>query len=138
MKNISNFIIEKLKVTAKQGRELPTWGEFVNALYHFPGKVVDLANFCEELEDAEIKDYPTFVNDGNVRYPEDGHIMKLRADADTPESQSIIIYFNHDYYYTVDYDVVRMWAKDYTILINSLGEDLYLKIYNEMKEYYRD
>ena len=138
MKNISNFINEKLKITAKQGRELPTWGEFVNALYHFPGKVVDLANFCEELEDAEVKDYPTFVNDGNVRYPEDGHIMKLRADADTPESQSIIIYFNHDYYYTVDYDVVRMWAKDYTILINSLGEDLYLKIYNEMKEYYRD
>ena len=138
MKNISKFITEKLKVTTKQGRELPTWGEFVNALYHFPGKVVDLANFCEELEDAEIKDYPTFVNDGNVRYPEDGHIMKLRADADTPESQSIIIYFNHDYYYTVDYDVVRMWAKDYTILINSLGEDLYLKIYNEMKEYYRD
>lgn len=138
MKNISNFIIEKLKVTAKQRQELPTWGEFVNALYHFPGKVVDLANFCEELEDAEVKDYPTFINSGNVRYPEDGHIMKLRADADTPESQSIIIYFNHDYYYTVDYDVVRMWAKDYTILINSLGEDLYLKIYNEMKEYYRD
>lgn len=137
MKNISNFIIEKLKVTAKQRQELPTWGEFVNTLYHFPGKVVDLANFCEELEDAEVKDYPTFINGGNVRYPEDGHIMKLRADADTPESQSIIIYFNHDYY-PVDYDTVRMWAKDYKILINSLGEDLYLKIYNEMKEYYRD
>ena len=72
-----------------------------------------------------------------MRYPEDGHIMKLRADADTPESQSIIIYFNHDYY-PVDFDTVRMWAKDYKILINSLGEDLYLKIYNEMKEYYRD
>ena len=137
MKNISNFIIEKLKVTAKQGQELPTWGEFVNALNHFPGKVVDLANFFEELEDAEVKDYPTFVNDGNVRYPEDGHIMKLRADADTPESQSIIIYFKYEYY-LVDFATVRMRAKDYKILINSLGEDLYLKIYNEMKEYYED
>ena len=137
MKNISNFIIEKLKVTAKQGQELPTWGEFVNALNHFPGKVVDLANFCEELEDAEVKDYPTFVNNGNVRYPEDGHIMKLRADANTPESQSIIIYFKHDYY-PVDYDAVRMWAKDYKILIDSLGEDLYLEIYNKMKELYGD
>ena len=137
MKNISRFITEKLKVTAKQGRELPTWGEFVNALYHFPGKVVDLANFCEELEDAEVKDYPTFVNDGNVRYPEDGHIMKLRADADTPESQSIIIYFKYEYY-LVDFATLRMRAKDYKILINSLGEDLYLKIYNEMKEYYED
>ena len=137
MKNISTFIIEKLKVTAKQRQELPTWEEFVDALYHFPGKVVDLANFSEELEDAEVKDYPTFVNSGNVRYPEDGHIMELHADIDTPESQSIIIYFKHEYY-TVDFDIVRMWAKDYKILINSLGEDLYLKIYNKMKEYYRD
>ena len=137
MKNISKFITEKLKVTTKQRQDLPTWEEFVDALYHFPGKVVDLANFCKELEDAEVKDYPTFVNGGNVRYPEDGHIMELHADIDTPESQSIIIYFKHEYY-TVDFDIVRMRAKDYKILINSLGEDLYLKIYNEMKEYYRD
>ena len=133
MKNISKFITEKLKVTTKQRQDLPTWEEFVDALYHFPGKVVDLANFCKELEDAEVKDYPTFVNGGNVRYPEDGHIMELHADIDTPESQSIIIYFKHEYY-TVDFDIVRMRAKDYKILINSLGEDLYLKIYNEMKE----
>ena len=137
MKNISNFIIEKLKITAKQRQELPTWEEFFDALYHFPGKVVNLANFSEYLEDAEVKDYPTFVNNGNVRYPEDGHIMELRADDDTPESQSIIIYFKYEYY-PVDFDTVRMWAKDYKILIDSLGEDLYLKIYNEMKEYYRD
>ena len=137
MKNISNFILEKLKVIPKQRQELPTWEEFVDALYHFPGKVVDLANFSEELEDAEVKDYPTFVNDGNVRYPKDGHIMELHVDADTPESQSIIIYFKHEYY-PVDFDTVRMWAKDYKILIKSLGEELYLKIYNELKEYYRD
>ena len=137
MKNISKFITEKLKITAKQGQELPTWGEFVNALYHLPGKVVNLANFCEELEDAEVKDYPTFVNDGNVRYPEDGHIMKLRADADTPESQSIIIYFKYEYY-LVDFATLRMRAKDYKILINSLGEDLYLEIYNKMKEQNRN
>ena len=137
MKNIKNFILEKLKVTAKQRQELPNWEEFVDALYHFPGKVVDLSNFSEELEDAEVKDYPTFVNAGNVRYPEDGHIIKLYADADTPESQSIIIYFKYEYY-PVDFTTVRLWAKDYKILINSLGEDLYLNIYNEMKEYYRD
>ena len=137
MKNISKFITEKLKITAKQGRELPTWEEFVDALVHFPGKVADLANFSEELEDAEVKDYPAFVNGGNARYPEDGHIMELHADADTSESQSIIIYFKYEYY-PVNFATVRMWAKDYKILINSLGEDLYLKIYNEMKEYYRD
>ena len=137
MKNIKNFILEKLKVTAKQRQELPNWEEFVDALYHFPGKVVDLSNFSEELEDAEVKDYPTFVNAGNVRYPEDGHIIKLYADADTPESQSIIIYFKYEYY-PVDFTTVRMWAKDYKILINSLGEDLYLNIYNEMKELYED
>ena len=107
MKNISNFIIEKLKVTAKQGQELPTWEEFVDVLYHFRGKVVNLANFCEELEDAEVKDYPTFVNGGNVRYPEDGHIMELHATASTPESKSIIIYFKYEYY-PVDFTTVIM------------------------------
>ena len=137
MKNISKFITEKLKVTAKQVKELPTWEEFVDALYHFPGKVVDLANFSDELEDAEVKDYPVFVNNGNVRYPEDGHIMELRATANTPESQSIIIYFKYEYY-PVDFTTVIMWAKDYKILINSLGEELYLEIYNKMKELNRE
>lgn len=137
MKNISTFITEKLKITAKQGQKLPTWEEFVDALYHFPGKVVDLANFSEELEDAEVKDYPKFLTDGNDVFHKDGHIMKLCADADTPESQSIIIYFKYEYY-PVDFVTERMWAKDYEILINSLGKELYVNIYNEMKEYYRD
>ena len=133
MKNISKFILEKLKVIPKQRQELPTWEEFVDALYHFPGKVVDLANFSEELEDAEVKDYPTFVNDGNVRYPESGHIMELHADYDTPRNQSIIIYFKYERYPT-SFITVRMWAEDYEILIKSLGEELYLEIYNRMKE----
>ena len=60
--------------------------------------------------------------------------MELRATTSTPESKSIIIYFKYGYY-PVDFTTVIMWAKDYKILINSLGEDLYLKIYNEMKEY---
>ena len=137
MKNISNFITEKLKITAKQAQKLPTWEEFVDALDHFPGKAVNLANFCEELEDAEVKDYPTFVNGGDIQYPEDGHIMELHADADTAESQSIIIYFKYEYY-PVNFVRIRMWAKDYEILINSLGKELYTNIYNEMKEYYRD
>ena len=98
MKNISTFITEKLKITAKQSQKLPTWEEFVDALYHFPGKVVDLANFSEELEDAEVKDYPKFVTDGNDVFHKDGHIMELHADDDTPESQSIIIYFKYEYY----------------------------------------
>ena len=91
MKNISNFITEKLKVSANI-RELPTWKEFTDALNHFPGKVVDLANFCKELEDAEIKDYPTFVN-GGKRYPKSGHIIELHADYETDKNQSIIIFF---------------------------------------------
>ena len=47
MKNISRFINEKLKVSTNI-RELPTWKEFVDALNSFPGKTVDLSNFCEE------------------------------------------------------------------------------------------
>ena len=94
MKNISKFINEKLKVTANtRYYDLPTWEQFTDALDHFPGKVVDLADVCEDLKDAEIKDYPTFVKSGNERYPESGHIMELQADYDTKRNQSIIIYF---------------------------------------------
>ena len=132
MKNISKFITEKLKVTSKI-HNLPTWEQFVDALDHFPGKVVDLANFCEDLEDAEIKDYPTFIKTDNTRYPESGHIMELHADYDTPRNQSIIIYFKYERYPT-SFITVRMWAEDYEILIKSLGEELYLEIYNRMKE----
>ena len=132
MKNISNFILEKLKVTPKI-HNLPTWEQFVDALDHFPGKVVDLANFCEDLEDAEIKDYPTFIKTDNTRYPESGHIMELHADYDTPRNQSIIIYFKYERYPT-SFITVRLYAEDHEILIKSLGEDLYLEIYNRMKE----
>ena len=138
MKNISTFILEKLKVTPNVRQyNLPTWKQFTNALDHFPGKVVDLANFCEDLEDAEIKDYPTFVKSGNKRYPESGHIMELHADYDTKRNQSIIIYFKYENYPT-SFITVRMYAEAYKILIDSLGEDLYLKIYNKMKELYGD
>ena len=55
MKNIKNFILEKLKVTPNARQyDLPTWEQFVDALYHFPGKVVNLSNFSEELENAEV------------------------------------------------------------------------------------
>lgn len=135
MKNISNFINEKLKVSTNI-RELPTWKEFVDALNDFPGKVVDLANFCRDLEDAEIKDYPTFVN-GGKRYPKTGHIMELHADYETSRNQSIIIFFKYERV-PDNFITVRMYAKDYEILIDSLGADLYEKIYNEMKEYYKN
>ena len=49
MKNIKKFILEKLKVTPNARQyNLPTWKQFTDALDHFPGKVVDLANFCED------------------------------------------------------------------------------------------
>lgn len=135
MKNISNFITEKLKVSTNI-RELPTWKEFVDALNHFPGKVADLANFCRDLEDAEIKDYPTFVN-GGKRYPKSGHIIELHADYETNRNQSIMIYFKYDRV-PDNFITVRMYEKDYEVLIDSLGEDLYVKIYNIMKENYRN
>ena len=138
MKNISTFILEKLKVAPNVRQyNLPTWKQFTNALDHFPGKVVDLANFCEDLEDAEIKDYPTFVKSGNKRYPESGHIMELHADYDTSRNQTVIVYFKYENYPT-SFITVRMYAEAYKILIDSLGEDLYLKIYNKMKELYGD
>ena len=137
MKNISKFITEKLKVTSKQRQELPTWEEFVDALNNFTEQEFTLSEYCEEFKDAEINDYPTFINGGNTRYRESGHIMKLLADYMTPRNQSIIIYFKHNSLLS-PFDTIRLYAEDYKILIDSLGEDLYLKIYNKMKEYYKD
>ena len=136
MKNISNFITEKLKITSKQGQKLPTWEEFTNALYNFTEQEFTLSEYCEEFKDAEINDYPTFVNGGNKRYRETGHIMKLLADYMTPRNQSIIIYFKHHSLLSA-FDTIRLYAEDYKVLIDSLGEDLYLKIYNKMKELYK-
>ena len=136
MKNISRFITEKLKVT-QNIQHLPTWGEFTNALYNFTEQEFTLSEYCEEFKDAEINDYPTFINGGIDRYPESGHIMVLVADYMTPRNQSIIIYFKHGSLLSA-FDTIRLYAEDYKVLIDSLGEDLYLKIYNKMKEYYRD
>ena len=133
MQNISTFILEKLKVTSNARQyDLPTWEQFTDALDHFPGKKVVLSEFCEDLEDAEIKDYPAFVKSGNKRYPESGHIMELHADYMTPRNQSIIIYFKHSSLLSA-FDTIRLYAEDYKILIDSLGEDLYVEIYNKMK-----
>ena len=134
MKNISNFINEKLKVKSNV-QELPDWKEFADALDHFPGKKVVLSEICEEFENAEIKDFPTFVNNGDDRYPESGHIMELHADYNTKRDQSIIIYFKYKRV-PDNFITTRMYAKDYKVLIDSLGEALYAKIYNKMKEYY--
>lgn len=134
MKNISSFINEKLKVKSNF-QELPDWKEFADALDHFPGKKVVLSEICEEFENAEIKDFPLFVNGGNERYPENGHIMELRADYNTKRDQSIIIYFKFERV-PDNFVTVRMFANEHKILIDSLGEDLYLKIYNKMNEYY--
>ena len=136
MKNIKKFILEKLKVTQKI-QHLPTWEEFTNALYNFTEQEFTLSEYLEEFKDAEINDYPTFINSGNTRYPEDGHIMELHADYMTPRNQSIIIYFKHKSMLSA-FDTIRLYAEDYKVLIDSLGEDLYLKIYYKMKELYRD
>ena len=134
MKSISKFITEKLKVNPNI-QELPTWKEFADALDNFPGKKVVLSEFCEEFENAKIKDYPTFINHGIERYPESGHIMELNADYNTKRDQSIIIYFKYERV-PHNFITVRMYANEYKVLVDSLGEDLYLKIYNKLKEYY--
>ena len=137
MKNISKFIIEKLKVTSKIP-DLPTWEEFVDALEHVPDKMVYLRSFCEEFNKAKIKDLPKFVNGGNSRYPKSGYISELLADYNTARDRSIMIfYFTHSGL-SGDLAEIRLYAEDYKVLIDSLGEDLYLKIYNKMKKLYRD
>ena len=136
MKNIKKFILEKLKVTQKI-QHLPTWEEFTDALYNFTEQEFTLSEYLEEFKDAEINDYPVFVNHGIDRYPESGHIMVLVADYMTPRDQSIIIYFKHGSLLSA-FDTIRLYAEDYKVLIDSLGEDLYTEIYNKMKEYYRD
>ena len=136
MKNIKKFILEKLKVNANT-QELPTWKEFTDALVNFPEQEFNLSEYFEEFKDAEINDYPVFVNHGIDRYSESGHIMVLVADYMTPRNQSIIIYFKHKSMLSA-FDTIRLYAEDYKVLIDSLGEDLYTEIYNKMKEYYRD
>ena len=136
MKNISKFITEKLKVNAN-AQKLPAWKEFTDALNNFPEQEFNLSEYCEEFKDADIKDYPTFVNHGIDRYPESGHIMVLVADYMTPRNQSIIIYFKHRSMLSA-FDTIRLYAEDCKVLIDSLGEDLYLEIYNKMKELYGD
>ena len=136
MKNIKKFILEKLKVTQKI-QHLPTWKEFTDALNNLPEQEFNLSEYCEEFKDADIQDYPTFINHGIDRYRESGHIMVLVADYMTPINQSIIIYFKHRSMLSA-FDTIRLYAEDYKILIDSLGEDLYTEIYNKMKELYRD
>ena len=137
MKNISKFIIEKLKVTSKI-HDLPTWEEFVDALEHVPDKMVYLRSFCEEFNKAKIKDLPKFVNGGNSRYPTSGYISELLADYNTARDRSIMIFYFTSSGLSGDLAEIRLYAEDYKVLIDSLGEDLYLKIYNKMKELYRD
>ena len=136
MKNIKKFILEKLKVTQKI-QHLPTWEEFTDALYNFTDQEFNLSEYCEEFKDADIKDYPTFINHGIARYPESGYIMVLVADYNTKRDQSILIYFKHGSMLSA-FDTIRLYAEDYKVLIDSLGEDLYLEIYNKMKELYGD
>lgn len=137
MKDIKKFILEKLKVT-QQIQHLPTWEEFIDALQHVPDKMIYLRDLCEEFKNTSIKNLPTFVNGGNSRYPKSGYISKLLADYNTARDQSIcIFYFTHSGLF-MDLAKVRLYAEDYKVLIDSLGEDLYLKIYNKMKELYRD
>lgn len=138
MKNISAFITEKLKIASKQGQDLPTWEEFVDALEHVPDKMVYLRSFCEEFKKAKVKDLPKFVNVGNSRYPKSGYINELLADYNTARDRSILIFYFTRRGLTGDLAKIRLYAEDYKVLIDSLGEDLYLKIYNKMKEYYRD
>ena len=138
MKNISAFITEKLKIASKQGQDLPTWEEFVDALEHVPDKMVYLRSFCEEFKKAKVKDLPKFVNGGNSRYPKSGYINELLADYNTARDRSILIFYFTRRGLTGDLAKIRLYAEDYKVLIDSLGEDLYLKIYNKMKEYYRD
>ena len=133
MKNIKKFILEKLKVTQKM-QHLPTWEEFIDALQHVPDKMIYLRDVCEEFNNVKIKDLPAFVNGGNNRYPKYGHISELLADYNTPKDHSIcIFYFTHEGLF-MDLAKVRLYAEDYKVLIDSLGEDLYLEIYNKMKE----
>ena len=137
MKNISKFIIEKLKVTSKIP-DLPTWEEFVDALEHVPDKMVYLRSFCEEFKKAKIKDLPKFVNGGNSRYPKSGYISELLADYNTTRDRSIMIFYFTRSGLSGDLAEIRLYADDYKVLIDSLGEDLYLEIYYKMYELYGD
>ena len=139
MKNISNFITEKLKVSSnKRQYNLPTWKEFVDALEHVPDKSFDLAEFCEEFKDAEIKDFPKFVTGDKKHYLSEGHIIELHANQyNIPRDPILIVKFKHRGIYA-DAQNITLHDEDHEILINSLGEELYVEIYNKMKELSKD
>lgn len=139
MKNIKKFILEKLKVSSnKRQYTLPTWKEFVDALERVPGKSFDLAEFCEEFKDAEIKDFPKFVTGDKKRYLSSAHIIELHANPyNTQRDPSLIVNFKHRGIYA-DVQNITLRDEDHELLINSLGEDLYLEIYNKMKELAKD
>ena len=139
MKNISNFILEKLKVSSnKRQYNLPTWKEFVDALERVPGKSFDLAEFCEEFKDAEIKDFPKFVTRDKKHYLSGAPIIELHANQyNIPRDPSLIVNFKHRGIYA-DVQNITLYDEDHEILINSLGEELYVEIYNKMKELSED
>ena len=139
MKNIKNFILEKLKVSSnKHQYNLPTWKEFVDALEHVPGKSFDLAEFCEEFKDAEIKDFPKFVTGDKKRYLSSAHIIELHANPyNTQRDPSLKINFTRGGIYA-NIQNITLYDEDHEILINSLGEELYVEIYNKMKELSKD
>lgn len=133
MKNISTFINEKLKVN-KNFQELPSWKEFADALYHFDkGRGVFKLEYLDEFKNAQVVDYPNFIESDNDRFPKSGHIMELLADYNTKRDSSIIIYFKYERV-PDNYITMRMKAEESNILIESLGEQLYVEIYEKMKE----
>jgi hypothetical protein len=133
MKNISNFINEKLKVN-KNFQELPTWKEFTEALYHFhKGRGLFKLEYLDKFKNAQIADYPNFIESDNDKFPKAGHIMELLADYNTKREQSIIIYFKYKRV-PDNYITIRMYEREHEELIKSLGEQLYIEIYEKMTE----
>ena len=98
------------------------------------GKLIE-SDGRQGTNDFDFPKDPERVESDNAKFPKAGHIMELLADYNTKRDQSIIIYFKYKRV-PDNFITTRMYANEYKVLVDSLGEDLYLKIYNKLKEYY--
>lgn len=153
MKRISEFIIEKLKVSSKHN--LPSINDFVNTFLEYINQSNDNEirfRYLESCKDFNPDEPETFVNvlpayrfKGNEEFLQLYGNKRFVVPKSTIYIVGIDLYkdkLDQDYYFTIYFlsengmDNSRHWFNIYKEdLIEIIGEDIYLEIYDYMKNY---
>lgn len=157
MKRISEFIIEKLKVS--NAHNLPSIDDFVNMFLEYINQSNDKEirfRYLESCKDFKADDPETFVNvlpayrfKGNEEFLHLRSNKRFAVPKGTIYTVCIELYkdkLDQNYYFTVFYLPEsgmdkgtfsgRHWFDIYTDdLVEIIGEDKYLEIYDYMKNY---